>query len=314
MTDRLNFDPRNIPPPDFSSNTYATIRRALIADAELPNVVSEAEAQQHLRDQWEEENGTLRARYEAQLEEDQAIAEARNEELAEEQRMKEAEKKAKEAEAAKKAEEKRTPLYSFKQGVGVGYIQQQLHPYAKRLMTARKYVPLWYFLPEATAEAKERNREAVDNNRFQIAMDETDSSNSSLTLIGSHTVRASTNAVPDSRLSWDQVMRAKSSFLNALPYGDFTNDFIKMFAGFYTGMDMHPELREENGDRVLALYHAEMRRAWYKGFERREPFDLAVFSEDTLGKCRVEIHRQDNQRVIKGEYSLLPPNLEDTTD
>ncbi|KAJ3992873.1 hypothetical protein F5050DRAFT_1549143, partial [Lentinula boryana] len=130
-------------------------------------------------------------------------------------------------------------------------------PYAKKLMASRKYVPLWYFLPEATAEAKERNKEAIDSNRFQIAMDETDSSNSSLTLVGSHTVRASPNAVPDSRLSWDQVMRAKSSFLNALSYGDFTNDFVKMFAGFYTGMDMHPELREEHGDKVLALYHAE---------------------------------------------------------
>ncbi|KAJ3729979.1 hypothetical protein DFJ43DRAFT_1225284 [Lentinula guzmanii] len=305
MTDRLNFDPRNIPLPDFSSNTYATIRRALIADEGSPGITSEAEAQQHLRDQWEEENGALCARYIAQLEEDQAITEARNEEAAEEQRIKDAERKAREDELAKKAEEKRTPLYSFKQGVGVGYIRQQIHPYAKKLMAARKYVPLWYFLPEATAEAKERNKEAIDTNRFQISMDETDSSNSSLTLVGSHTVRASPNAVPDSRLSWDQVMRAKSSFLNALSYGDFTNDFIKMFAGFYTGMDMHPELREEHGDKVLALYHAEMRRAWYEGFEQKEPFDLAVFSEDTLEKCRIEIRRQNSERMIKGEYSLL---------
>ncbi|KAJ3788094.1 hypothetical protein GGU10DRAFT_373328 [Lentinula aff. detonsa] len=112
MTDRLNFDPRIIPPPDFSSDTYATIRRALIADADSPGIVSEAEAQQHLRDQWDEENGVLRARYEAQLEEDQAIANARNEEAAEEQRAKDAERKAKEDELAKKAEEKRTPLYT----------------------------------------------------------------------------------------------------------------------------------------------------------------------------------------------------------
>ncbi|KAJ3991243.1 hypothetical protein F5050DRAFT_1905950 [Lentinula boryana] len=219
MADRLNFDPRNIPPPDFSSNTYATIRRALIADADSKGITSEAEAQLLLRDQWEEENGILRARYETQLEEDQALVDARIEEAAEEQWIRDAERKAKEDELAKKAEEKRTPLYSFKQGVGVGYIWQQIHPYAKKLMASRKYVPLWYFLPEATAEAKERNKEAIDSNHFQIAMDETDSSNSSLTLVGSHTVRASPNAVPDSRLSWDQVMRAKSSFLNALSYG-----------------------------------------------------------------------------------------------
>lgn len=96
-------------------------------------------------------------------------------------------------------------------------------------------------------------------------------------------------------------MRAKSSFLNALPLGDFTEDFVKMFAGFYTGMDVHPELREENGDRVLALYHAEMRRAWYEFFELKEPFDLAVFSEETLEKCRMEVRRQANEKTVKGK-------------
>ncbi|KAE9407405.1 hypothetical protein BT96DRAFT_986703 [Gymnopus androsaceus JB14] len=305
MAERLEFDPRNIPTPDFSGNTYATVRRALIADANSPGINAEAEAEQHLRDQWEEENRALRARYEAQLEEDRAVEEARREEAAEAQRLKEVEKRAKEAELAKKADEKRTPLSSFKQGVGVGYIPQQIHPFAKKLMAARKYVPLWYFLPEATAEARERSRETVDTNRFQIAMDDVDSSTSSLTLVGSHTVRASTNAVPDSRLTWDQVMRAKSSFLNALPQGEFTDEFIRMFAGFYTGMDMHPELREEHGDRVLALYHAEMRRAWYERFEQRDPFDLAVFSEDTLEKCRIEVRRQNSERTIKGEYFLI---------
>lgn len=300
MAERIEFDPRNIPRPDFSNDRYVTLRRALIADADLPEVNSEATAEQHLTDQWEEENGALRARYEAQLEEDRILEEVRREEEAEARRAEEAERKAKEAETAKKAEEKRTPLYSFKQGVGVGYIPQQIHPYAKKLMTARKYIPLWYFLPEATAEAKERTKETVDTNRFQIAMDDTDSS-SSLTLVGSHTVRASPNAIPDTKLTWDQVMRAKSSFLNALPLGEYTQDFIKMFAGFYTGMDMHPELREEHGDRVLALYHAEMRRAWHEFFERKEPFDLAVFSEETLEKCRLEVRRQVNGKAVQGE-------------
>ncbi|KAJ3991061.1 hypothetical protein F5050DRAFT_1813012 [Lentinula boryana] len=199
--------------------------------------LSEAEADQHLRDQWDEENDALSTRYQTQLEEDRAIQDARREEEME---------------------------TDFKQGVGVGYIPQQIHPYARKLMVARKYIPLWYFLPEATAKAKDRSREMVDTNRFQIAMEDGGSSSSSLTLVGSHVVRASPNAIPDTRLTWDQVMRAKSSFLNALPLGEFTEDFIKMFAGFYTGMDMHPELREEQGDKVLALYHAEMRRAWLR--------------------------------------------------
>lgn len=316
MAERIEFDPRSIPCPDFSSDRYTTLRRALIADADLLEVSSEAEAEQHLKDQWEEENGALRAQYEAQLEEDRTVEELRREAEAEAQRAREAEERAKEAEVAKKAEEKQTPLYTFKRGVGVSHIPQQTHPYAKKLMAARKYVPLWYFLPEATAEAKERSKETVDTNRFQIAMDDGDSSSSSsaLTLVGSHTVRASPNAIPDTKLTWDQVMRAKSSFLNALPLGDYTEDFVKMFAGFYTGMDMHPELREEHGDKVLALYHAEMRRAWYELFEQKEPFDLAVFSEDTLEKCRMEVRRQINERMIKGKQLSLISQAKVLTD
>ncbi|KIK63652.1 hypothetical protein GYMLUDRAFT_446731 [Collybiopsis luxurians FD-317 M1] len=202
----------------------------------------------------------------------------------------EAERREREAELVKKANKERTPLCSFTRGVGVNSIPQQIHPYAEKMMTARKYVPLWYFLPEATAEAKERSKDAIDTNRFQVAMDD-DNTKSKLTLVGSHTVRASPNAVPDSCLTWEQAMRAKSTFLSALSLGEFTDDFVAMFAGFYTGMDMHPEMQELYGGRVMAHYHAEMRRAWYGAFEHRKPFDLAVFSERTLEESRVEIRR-----------------------
>lgn len=293
MAERMEFDPRSIPRPNFASNRYTTLRRALVAHAELSQINTEAEAEQYLGEKWEEENEAFRAQYEVKLEEDRAIEEARRQEEAKAQR-------AKEAELTKKAAERRTPLYSFKRGVGVGYIPQQIHPYARKLMVARKYIPLWYFLPEATTEANERSKETFNTNYSQIATDDADSSSSSLTQVGSQTARASPNAIPDTLLTWGQVMRAKGSFLNALPLGDFTEDFVKMFAGFYTGMDMHPELREEHGDKVLALYHAEMRRAWYDLFEQKKPFDLAVFSQETLENCRVKIHRQINEKTVKG--------------
>ncbi|KAE9386196.1 hypothetical protein BT96DRAFT_949291 [Gymnopus androsaceus JB14] len=221
MADRLEFDPRNIPTPEFSSNMYATVCRALIADANSPGINADAEVEQHLggvvrmmaeyvgiaqellkarvgdadgarqnvffvggsgqplstggckdtENSWVQCVDALNVNAKSvgltlelthdhlleqqkllppladisQLEEDRAVEEARREEAAEAQRLKEVEKRAKEAELAKKADKKRTPLSSFKQGVGVGYIPQQIHPFAKKLMVACKYVPLWYF-------------------------------------------------------------------------------------------------------------------------------------------------------------------------
>ncbi|KAJ3846165.1 hypothetical protein EV368DRAFT_70136 [Lentinula lateritia] len=93
-------------------------------------------------------------------------------------------------------------------------------------------------------------------------------------------------ASPKELLSWSQVMRAKSTFLNALHLGTYPSDFIAMFATFYTNMDIHRELREQDGEKVMAYYHAEMRLAWYDAMERGEPFDLSVIAEPVLGESR----------------------------
>ncbi|KAJ4494028.1 hypothetical protein C8J55DRAFT_447914 [Lentinula edodes] len=170
------------------------------------------------------------------------------------------------------------PIYSFQKGVGVESIPLQVHPYAKKMMTARKYVPLWYFLPDAVTKAKDRSKDS---------------------LVGSHTVRASPNAIPDSRLSWPQVMRAKSAFLNTLRLGAWPDDHISMFAAFYINMDMHSELQEQDGDQVMAHYHAEMRLAWYDAMERKEPFDLSVISNRVLAESRREIVKQRQEKTLK---------------
>ncbi|KAJ4496522.1 hypothetical protein C8R41DRAFT_761944, partial [Lentinula lateritia] len=160
-------------------------------------------------------------------------------------------------------------------------------PYAKKMMTTQKYVPLWYFLPDAAIKAKERSKDSLDTNHLQFAIEDGDTlSGSTVSLVGSHTVRASPNAIPDSRLSWPQVMQAKSAFLNVLGHGTWPNDYIAMFGAFYINMDMHRELQEQDGDGVMAHYHAEMRLAWYDAMERKGPFDLSVISDQVLGESR----------------------------
>ncbi|KAJ4491085.1 hypothetical protein C8R41DRAFT_867626 [Lentinula lateritia] len=306
MAERLEVDPTKIPAPNFASGAYAFMRIALIADANTPEITTEELAAQRLKAQWEAHIEGLKVQYEAQLQEAEALREQRRQEAADAERLAAAEQQEKERELAKESEKKRLPIYSFQKGVGVDYIPLQLHPYAKKMMTARKYVPLWYFLPDAATEAKERSKDSLDTNHLQFAVEDGDTlSGSTVSLVGSHTVRASPNAIPDSRLSWSQVMRAKSAFLDALGLGTWPDNYVSMFASFYINMDMHRELQEQDGDRVMAHYHAEMRQAWYDAMERKEPFDLSVISDRVVGESRREIVKQRQEKSLKGKQLAL---------
>ncbi|KAJ4493338.1 hypothetical protein C8R41DRAFT_764490 [Lentinula lateritia] len=310
MAEQLEIDPTKIPAPDYASEAYAFVRNALIADANTPEIDTDELAALRLKAQWETHIEGLRVQYETQLREAETLREQSRQEAANVERLAAVELQEKEKELAKEAEKKRLPIYSFQKGVGVDSIPLQLHPYAKKLMSARKYVPLWYFLPDAALEAKERSKDSLDTNHLQFAVEDSDNpSGSAVSLVGSHTVRASPNAIPDSRLSWPQVMRAKSAFLNALNLGTWPDDYISMFGAFYINMDMHRELQEQDGDRVMAHYHAEIRIAWYDAMERKEPFDLSVISDRVLAESRREIIKQRQEKSLKGERTLPFPSL-----
>ncbi|KAJ4501326.1 hypothetical protein C8R41DRAFT_862521 [Lentinula lateritia] len=297
MAEQMDFDPAKIPAPDFTSEAYAFIRAALVADANTPEITTNELAAQRLKDQWEAHIGGLKAQYQVQLQEAETLREQRRQEAAAAENLAEAKR-----ELTKEAEKKRLPIYDFQKGLGVDSIPLQLHPYAKKMMMARKYTPLWYFLPDAAVEAKERSKESLDTNHLQFAVEDGDSlSGSTVSLVGSHSVRASPNAIPDSQLSWPQVMCAKSAFLNAIRLGTWPDHFIAMFAGFYSNMDMYRELQEQDGDRVMAHYHAEMRLAWYDAMERKAPFDLSIISDRVLGESHQQIVKQKQEKSLKGK-------------
>ncbi|KAJ3713772.1 hypothetical protein DFJ43DRAFT_1043908 [Lentinula guzmanii] len=303
MAERIQIDPSKIPCPNFASGAYAFMRDALIADNNNPDITNHEEATNRLRSEWETENNARHAEYLAQVQADEELAAQRRREVEEIQQQREGEKRQREAETAKEAEKKRTPLYSLKSGTSITSFPQHIHPYAKKKMSQRKFVELWYFTPEAYAEAKEQ-RSNVESNRFELAADDERKGAATFTLVGTHSTKPSSNAVPDAMLTWAQISRAKSAFLNALPIGNYSSEYIAMFAGFYTNMDMHEELQKPKGDLVMAQYHADMRRAWFAAYEDGEPFDLAVISAEALQLSREEVRNKAHERALAGRKNL----------
>ncbi|KAF9064328.1 hypothetical protein BDP27DRAFT_1472439 [Rhodocollybia butyracea] len=265
MANRIELDPSKIPCPEFAGDTYSFVRNALISDANMPDITTDALATQKLREQWQAENTALQALYQAQTQADQALAEQQAQEEEAARRAVAVEREQREAEVAKETEKKRTPLYSFHRGTGITSIPLHIHPHARKMIAARKYFTLWHLLPEASQEARERSRDTSETNRFQL------------------------------------VQRAKSAFLQALvPIGNYNQEYVQMFAEFYTNMDMHRELQQTNGDLVMALYHAEMRFAFYEAVERQKPFDLSVIAEDILEDCRKQIRSRAHTQALNG--------------
>ncbi|KAJ3924724.1 MAG: hypothetical protein NXY57DRAFT_1044697, partial [Lentinula lateritia] len=152
--------------------------------ANTPEVTTNELAAQRLKDQWEIHIEELRTQYQTQLRQAETLREQRRQEAAEAEKILKAERQEKEKELSKEAEKKRFPIYSFQKGLGVDSVPLQLHPYMKKMMTVRKYVP---FLPDAAVEAKERSKESLDTNHLQFTVENGDSlSGSTVSLAGSH--------------------------------------------------------------------------------------------------------------------------------
>ncbi|KAJ3970422.1 hypothetical protein EV361DRAFT_283874 [Lentinula raphanica] len=313
MADRLKFDPALVPCPDFSDEFYAAFRNSLIIDPNHAGITNNQEAARHLKEKWEVVNTRMREQYQAQVLADQEEADQRREEAEALQRQREAEDRERVLEQAREVEKKRIPAYSFVAGEGAHRKPLRIHPYAEKLMSARKYVPLWYFLPDAALEAEERAKEVLDTNHYQIANEGGESSNSALVLVGTHSIRASPNAIPDARLTWSQVILARGAYLKALSLGAWPSEHVKMFAEFFACMDTSEELNAKGGVRALVLYQAEMRMDWFKANERQKPYDLAVTNGAVLEDCWKTVRREEFEESLKGTHSLTQPALNDST-
>ncbi|KAJ3744881.1 hypothetical protein DFH05DRAFT_1613134 [Lentinula detonsa] len=303
MANRLEFDPALMPCPDFTEEFYAAFRNSLIIDPNHAGITNDQEAAKHLKEQWEVVNTRLREQYQAQVLGDQEEANQRREEAEEVQKQKETEDRERILERAREVEKKRIPVYSFVAGQGAHRKPLRIHPYAEKLMSARKYVPLWYFLPDAALEAEERAREVLDTNHYQITNEGGDFSSSALVLVGTHSIRASPNAIPDTKLTWSQVILARGTYLKALSLGAWPNGHIKMFAEFFACMDTSEELNAKGGVRALVLYQAEMRMDWFKANERQKPYDLAVTNGEVLEDCWKVVRREEFEKTLKGTHT-----------
>ncbi|KAJ3747180.1 hypothetical protein DFH05DRAFT_1457605 [Lentinula detonsa] len=139
MANRLEFDPALMPCPDFTDEFYAALRNSLIIDPNHARISDNQEAANQFKEQWKVVNTRLREQYHTQVLADQEEADQRRAEAEELQKQRDSEDRERLLEQAREVEKKRIPVYSFVAGQGAHRKPLRIHPYAEKLMLARKY-------------------------------------------------------------------------------------------------------------------------------------------------------------------------------
>ncbi|OSC98365.1 hypothetical protein PYCCODRAFT_1343036, partial [Trametes coccinea BRFM310] len=162
-------------------------------------------------------------------------------------------------------------------------INRPIAPYAANKLRLQQYVDLWYFTEEGLSRAGGYQAYEGENS-VTLAQ-------ASSAIVVTAPTPPSKDAKRDEELTWDQVSKARTSFLSyAKGYG-WKAEHLEMFSIFFICLDAHPIRNEPKGNETVIQYQAHFRRQWHLTCEQQSTaaFDLATISDDALRTIRAKI-------------------------
>ncbi|KAF8797344.1 hypothetical protein BYT27DRAFT_7265780 [Phlegmacium glaucopus] len=105
-------------------------------------------------------------------------------------------------------------------------------------------------------------------------------------------LKASKNIIKDRDLSWRQMMMGKNSMLHHKSKLGWPEKHINALAHFYFKLKDHPMQLQLNGNEILIIFQAVVRREWHDALERKEGFNIANINETTLWSIADEYHNK----------------------
>ncbi|KAF8808794.1 hypothetical protein BYT27DRAFT_7255060 [Phlegmacium glaucopus] len=205
----------------------------------------------------------------------------------EEERMRQEEEKAAEAER-KELEKKKPKINNFDENrTGDEVIAPRPSPFAINKLKNFDYVELSYFTPEGCAAAMEDKdmSKAVADEAFGIA-----EVNGIMALRPIASLKAAKNVIRDRDLTWRQMTMGKNAMLHHMNKLGWPEKHINALAHFYFKLEDHPMRLRPNGDEILIIIQAVVRREWHDALERREGFNITNINETTLRTIADEYH------------------------
>src|SRR5882757_5117812 len=218
------------------------------------------------------------------------------------EREKEETEKAK-REEQKERDRKKPKLNPFTPNKPVAsYITHRPSRFAMQKLQDREYIELSYFTPEGREEAANHDH-TVAEEAFALSK-----VNDYVGLRPIAAFKALKSVIPDDKLTWIQMTRAKTNLLNCMEETGWPNEYSNALATFFLSIENHPHLQRAGGERVMLAYQAQVRRDWHRALKDptgNHAFDISIINEDLLNAMSTKITEDTHQQLTARSVSLI---------
>ncbi|KAG5633721.1 hypothetical protein H0H81_005741 [Sphagnurus paluster] len=152
-------------------------------------------------------------------------------------------------------------------------------PYARRKVRKNEYHELWYHSREGCFEAIHQTRTPGED-AYKIV-----NNKSGLQITSSSAHSASPNVVPDSNLTWDQVMFAGETLARVMEEEGCPDKNVEAITKFFVNMNAERRQQGYDSDQVFLEYQAILRREWMESLGSSVGgFDIGIFSHTRFAR------------------------------
>ncbi|KAM6503922.1 hypothetical protein JOM56_000865 [Amanita muscaria] len=295
MAARLTDDPNRAKTPDYTSEAFAPLRALLTTEDR-----TEEDAIRVLTDTWRDEINRKKLQWAQQLEEDRLAEEAQRREQEERQEPPQGGGQGEqppEDQQPRPMQAAKPKLNALATGTTVSNIRMpRPSSYAIKRLEKYEYIDLWYFTEEGCEDALRFNQSTASDTYTLAKIDDT------VSLRPINAAKASRNAISDEKLTWRQMSIAKTALLHHMTELGWDVAYVRALASFYVALESHPRRRQgTNGDRVLLLYQAEVRREWFQQLTQERiqtVFDISIINEERLRRIDEASYITERDQVM----------------
>ena len=282
--------------PDFMSPAFEN----LVETISVARLLPVQDIARELADAWKVTNDHQKAAWAVQEQED-LEAQDNAEQLAEEERenLRVQQQQLEEAER-REAKKKKPKIGDFDENKVVGdAIGRRPAAFAINKLESLDYVELWYFTPEGCAEASENQRAVAEEAYGLTKVD------NFMALRPIAAFKASRNVIRDMDLTWRQMTMAKNALLQQMTKAKWPEKHVRALALFFLNLELHDQRLLPNGEHVLLIYQAKVRKDWHESLRHEEGFNIATINEVLVKAMADQLHEQLHTDSLRRSVILL---------
>jgi len=185
----------------------------------------------------------------------------------------------------KKEEEKKQPkINNFNENWMVSdYVMPWPSQFAIGKLKSFDIIELWYFTDKGFSKAQDSSR-AQSNNTYSLTRVD-----NLVTLKLVTSFKASCNTIQDADLTWRQMNVGKNTMLWYMDLCNWPQKYIQSFAHFYFNIKLKLMCACPNGEKVLIMYQAKVRRQWHDDLAWGQGFNIVPINQKFLSVVAKEV-------------------------